>query len=174
MLRRIAVILLALVAAIGMSACGEEDTEVQQGELAAAESEALYVDLADPTDQAYFQNIAPAEAQLEEGNVWFGVFIRVENEGDEPRPAAEEFSIEDTQGNEFEPVESENAFGYRPVDVPGGGYIPNPEALQAQAGTQGQLLLFQIPLESLDNRPLELIFSNPQDPEDRAAIDLDV
>lgn len=188
MLRRSAALAL-VVAAFGVSACGEENTEVQDGQLAAAESEALYVDLGglkyqvqlsrqlnpkDPTDQVYFQNIAPAQSTLPDGDVWFGVFVRVENEGKQPLPAAEEFLVEDTQGNEFEPVESENSFAYRPVDVPGGGYIPNPEAVQAQVGTQGLLLLFQIPLASLDNRPLELIFANPRNPENTAAIDLDV
>lgn len=189
MLRRSLALALAVVASLGASACGEEDTKAQDGQLAAAESEALYVDLGglkyqvqlsrqlnpeDPTDKAYFQNLAPAESTLERGSVWFGVFLRVENESKKAIPAAEELSVEDTQGNEFEPVESENAFAYRPVEVPGGGYIPNPEALQAQVGTQGALLLFQIPYASLDNRPLELSITDPGDAERRALIDLDV
>ena len=65
-------------------------------------------------------------------------------------------------------------FAYQPLEVPGGGYIPDREALQAQAGTQGALLLFKIPLASLDNRPLELSITDPRDAERRALIDLDV
>ena len=189
MLRRSAAIALAVVASLGASACGEKNSETQGGELAAAESEALYIDLGglkyqvqlsrqlnprDPTDKTYFQNVAPAESTLERGSIWFGVFMRVENESDKPIGSAEKFSIQDTQGNEFEPVESENTFAYRPSEVPGGGYIPDREALQAQAGTQGALLLFKIPLASLDNRPLELSITDPRDAERRALIDLDV
>ncbi|MCW3011754.1 MAG: hypothetical protein JWO90_2158 [Solirubrobacterales bacterium] len=189
MLRRSAALALTLVAAFGATACGEENTESQQGELAAAESEALYVDLGglkyqvqlsrqlnprDAEDADYFRNLAPGEETLPKGQVWFGVFLRVENESKDTLPAAEEFDVEDTQKNAFEPVESENTFAYRAEDVPGGGYLPNPERLQSYAGTQGSLLLFKIPYASLDNRPLELAIKNPRDAGNIARIDLDV
>jgi len=186
MLRRSAALFL-LVASVGISACGNE---ANQGDsLEVAESEALYVDLnglkyqvqlsrqlnpRDPEDAGYFQNIAPEESVLPKGSVWFGVFIRVENESDEAIPSARLFTVEDTQGNEFEPVETENVFAYQAEKVRGKGYIPNPERLQAYAGTQGSLLLFQIPLPSLDNRPLELTIKSPNDTRRAARIDLDV
>ena len=187
MLRRTAATFLA-IASLGVAACGEQES-TEQGEEGSAESEALYVDLgnlkyqvqisrqlnpADPTDKAYFTNIAAADETLPDDSVWFGVFLRVENETEDPHPSTEEISVEDTQGNEFEPVESENTFSYQPSEVPGGGYIPNPEALQAQAGTQGALVLFKIPQPSLDNRPLELSLTDPSNPEEVARIDLDV
>ena len=186
MLRRPAALALA-IASLGVSACGQQSTEL--GEEGSAESEALYVDLAglkyqvqlsrqlnpeDPTDKAYFQNVDPAESTLEEGNVWFGVFMRAENETNSPHAAARDFLIEDTQGNEFEPIPSKNTFSYQPAEVPAKGYLPNPEALQAQAGTFGSLLLFQLPYETLDNRPLELKITSPDNPEEARSIDLDV
>ena len=179
---------LLAVAALGLSACGNQDRE-QDGQLAAAESEALYVELSglkyqvqlsrqinprDVEDRDYFRDLPPDEAFLPRGQVWFGVFIRVENESDRPVPSAREFAVEDTQGNEFEPVGAENTFAYRPETVPGGGFIPQQERLQAYAGTQGALLLFKIPYASLDNRPLELAIKNPSDTRQAARIDLDV
>ncbi len=198
MLRRTTALAVAVTAAFGASACGAEEERTSSvgggtGNVAEegpepAESEALYVDLGglkyqvqisrqlnprDITDKGYFRGIAADESALEDGEVWFGVFLRVENESDDPIPAAAEFEVEDTRGTAFEPVESESVFAYEPASVPGKGYLPDPESL-ATGDTQGGLLLFKIPNESLDNRPLELLIKNPSDTRDARAIDLDV
>ncbi len=178
---------LLAVASLGVSACGTEKSQGdQQG---TAESEALYLNLSglkyqvqlsrqvnprNSEDADYFRNLSPAAAFLPRGQVWFGVFVRVENESNMPVPSAREFTVADTQGNEFEPVKSENIFAYRPETVPGQGYIPNQERLQAYAGTQGSLLLFKLPLASLQNRPLELSIKSPSDSRKAARVDLDV
>ena len=135
MLRRSAAIALAVVASLGASACGEKNSETQGGELAAAESEALYIDLGglkyqvqlsrqlnprDPTDKTYFQNLAPAESTLERGSVWFGVFVRVENESDKPIKPAEEFSVEDTHRRSPAGATSPTARPCRPRPGPRG------------------------------------------------------
>lgn len=186
MLRRTAALLLA-VASLGIAACGNDANQGDTKET--ADSEAIYVDLnglkyqvqlsrqlnpRDAEDAGYFQNIDPADSMLAEGEIWFGVFIRVENESGEPIPSAREFEIEDTQGNVYEPVKTKNIFAYQPETVRAKGYLPNPERLQAYAGTQGSLLLFKIPVSSLDNRPLELTIKNPSDTRKAARIDLDV
>ena len=192
MLRRCAALLLA-VTSLGLAACGGEAESSDSGEAAGvsevAESESEYLDLGglkyqvqmsrqlnprDPADADYFRNLAASDTELPKGEIWFGVFMRVENESDDPLPSAERFSIDDTRGNEFEPLESDNVFAYRPETVAGKGYIPNPERLQAYAGTQGSLLLFKIPTASLDNRPLELRIKSPTDAEAIARVDLDV
>jgi len=187
MLRRSAALVLAVAASLGASACGTEYNKGDQEKL--AESEALYLDLnglkyqvqlsrqlnpQDVEDADYFRELPAAESSLPRGSIWFGVFIRVENESKAAIPSARTFLVEDTQGNEFEPIESENVFAYRPETVPGGEYIPKPERLQAYAGSQGSLLLFKIPLASLDNRPLELTVKSPNDSRRVARVDLDV
>jgi hypothetical protein len=187
MLRRSAAIALAVAASLGASACGDEGP--QPDDLEAAESEAIYRNLSglkyqvqisrqlnpeDPTDKAYFSNIAPEEDASARRQVWFGVFVRVENETDKPQQSARELVVEDTQGEEFEPVESTNTFAYEPTVVPPGGFIPNPEALQAQAGTQGALPALQGPAGVAGQPAAELTIQSPV-AEDRAAIiDLDV
>ncbi len=186
MLRRSAA-LLALAASLGVSACGTEYNKGDQRKL--AESEASYLDLnglkyqvqvsrqlnpRDVEDADYFRDLPPAESSLPRGTIWFGVFVRVENESKVAIPSARTFLVGDTRGNEFEPVESENVFAYRPETVPVGGLIPNPERLQAYAGSQGSLLLFKLPLASLSNRPLELTVKSPNDSRRVARVDLDV
>ncbi len=186
MRRRCTALALAVVC-LGVSACG--NTANQGDQVGVAESEALYVDLSglkyqvqvsrqlnprDAEDGGYFQDIAPDDSVLPKGSVWFGVFLRVENEFDRAIPSARQFTVEDTRGNEFEPVKTKNVFAYEPETIPPKGYIPNPERLQAYAGSQGSLLLFKVPLASLDNRPLELAIKSPNDTRKAARIDLDV
>lgn len=184
MLRR-AVTAVALAAALaGLSACGNKESETTR-----ATSEAAYLDVAglkyqvqvsrqinpaDPEDRDYLKGIPAADQTLPPGTIWFGVFMRVENEGEGALPASKDFSIRDTQANEFKPVPVDNAFGYQPEQIPGGGLLPNEERLASYAGTQGEVLLFKIPVSSLDNRPLELTIRSQQDPEEKGVVDLDV
>jgi len=184
--RRFAAVALVVVS-LGASGCGNKANQGDQVGVAA--SEALYVNLSglkyqvqvsrqinprDAEDADYFQNISPAQSVLPPRSVWFGVFLRVENEFDRAIPSARQFTVQDTRGNEFEPVKTKNVFAYRPETIPPKGYIPDPMRLQAYAGSQGSLLLFQIPLSSLDNRPLELAIKSPDDTRKAARIDLDV
>lgn len=185
MFRRSAALLTA-VAALGLSACGAESVTSSDEP---AESEAQYLDLNDlkyqvqlsrqlnptlPEDGNYFKGLDRTQASLPDGDVWFGVFIRVENEYDRAIPAAREFEIEDTRGNAFDPIESDNLYHYKPRVIPAKGEIPNREDLQAYSGTQGSLLLFKIPLASLDNRPLELSIKDPSDTRKAVRVDIDV
>lgn len=185
MFRRSAALLTA-VAALGLSACGA-DRITSSSE--PAESEAQYLDLNGlkyqvqlsrqlnpelPEDGDYFNGLDQGERFLPKDSVWFGVFIRVENEYDRAIPSASQFEIDDTRGNAFEPLDSEGVYAYKPEIVPGKGYIPNQEDLQAYSGTQGSLLMFKIPLSSLDNRPLELAIKDPSDTRKAVRVDLDV
>lgn len=188
MLRRTAVLALTAALALGVSACGAE--KHSDADRAPAASEALYTDAGgltyqvqlsrqlnprDPEDADYFRPLTPEQASTQKGQVWFGVFLRVENQTKQALPSAREFTVQDTQHNVFRPMPAgQNAFAYRPEVIPPKGFLPNPERLQAYAGTQGALLLFKLPLGSLNNRPLELAIKNPSDTRRAARIDLDV
>jgi hypothetical protein len=100
--------------------------------------------------------------------------LRADRERDGPPPRVlEEFTIEDTQGATFEPIPVDNLIAYRPELVPPRSLVPNEQSVAAFGQTQGAMLLFQVPVPALDNRPLELLIQSP-DGRNEATIDLDV
>lgn len=184
MLRRTAAVL-ALVAALGgLSACGNKESEITR-----ASSEAAYLDLsglkyqvqisrqfnpADPGDRDFLTNLPAEDETLPAGVIWFGVYMRVENEQKRAIESASDFTIKDTQGNLFKPIQLDNPLAYKPELIAGGGISPDLQRPAAVAGAQGLLLLFKIPSVSLDNRPLALTIRSPEDPSEAAVVDLDV
>lgn len=115
-----------------------------------------------PEDSTYFDG-PPAP----EGSSLFGVFIEVCNhneEGSEAIPASERLLIEDTQGNEFEPIDlpESNEFAYNAEELAPDECLP-PRGSVAQLGpTGGAMLLFELPLAATENRPLELLIAEPR------------
>ena len=162
--------LLSLVAA----GCGRED-----GVKTTAETEGLYLDInglkyqiqmsrymnsADVEDREYFIGLPETTPPPAADETWFGVWVRVENTSDEEtRPSATRWEIHDTQENIYRPIPidaEDNPFVYEPIDVPPKTVIPLASTAAAQGPIQGQLLIFKIKTDSLQNRPLELKFSN--------------
>jgi hypothetical protein len=175
MLRTVlAVALVALVAA----GCGGGDspaTAIQQ----TAETEGLYLDVNglkyqiqmsrymnpnDVEDQEYLVGLPENAAGPSEDEIYFGVWVRVENTSeDETRPAATTWEIHDTQENVYRPIPVDteiNPFAFEPIDVPPKTVIPLASSAAGQGPIQGLMLLFKIRNESFQNRPLELVFSN--------------
>jgi hypothetical protein len=130
---------------------------------------------ADVEDRNYLEGVPRQSARLGRDEVWFGVFLRVENDEGEPAPASDEFVIEDTQENTFRPVPLApgNSFGYRPRVLEPGEVIPAPSSPAADGPIQGALLLFRIDRTSIENRPLEFVIESPVGP-NHAAVSLDV
>jgi hypothetical protein len=175
MLLRAAVAALLVLAVAG---CGHDEgaeTAVQQS----GETEGLYLDVnglkyqiqmsrymnpSDVEDQEYLVGLPEGAAEPSEDEIYFGVWVRVENTSeDETRPAASIWEIHDTQENIYRPIPVDtdvNPFVFEPVDVPPKTVIPLPSSAAGQGPTQGSLLLFKIRNESFQNRPLELKFSN--------------
>jgi hypothetical protein len=183
---RLATLSLAALAALALAGCGNKvDTAI------VGETEGIYVGVdgltyqvqisrilspASEEDQAYLRGLPEDEAEPAEDEVWFGIFMRVENESDEELPAAEEFVIHDTQETRFEPVELDpeaNAFAYEPGPVAPGELIPREDSPAADNTIQGALLLYRMKVESLGNRPLELEIESTQGG-DNAIVELDV
>jgi hypothetical protein len=185
-LARIALLTLAALAALAASGCGNKvDTAI------VGETEGIYVGVdgltyqvqvsrilnpASNEDQAYLRGLPEGEAEPAADEVWFGIFMRVENESDEQHEAAEGFRIHDTQEAEFEPLELDtevNVFAYEPRPVPPGELLPEPNSPASDNTIKGSLLLFKMKVESLGNRPLELEIESSQGG-DNAIVDLDV
>lgn len=186
--RRLAMLLSLFALAATLAACGNKEEVVLAGE-----TEGVYLDVGEPPikyqvqvsrqlnpanveDRAYLTGIAEEERTLGAEEVWFAVFIRVENDGETPEPTAKEFLIEDTDDNEYEPVEiePENNYAYRPQVLPAGDKIPPLDSTAQQGTIQGSLLLYKIPRANLENRPLEFIVKSPQAPQRVGTVDLDV
>lgn len=155
-----------LLAAAGTVGCGNKDEEPGLEEPA---REGLAIDVAGvdynvfltrqlnpgiPPDNAYYEG-EPAPP----GNALYGVFIKACNPGDEPRRTATSFTVEDNQGNEFEPIElpENNAFAYRARELGKDDCIPEDGSVAQLGPTGGSMLLFQFPLDTTENRPLELV-----------------
>ncbi|HEV3379158.1 MAG TPA: hypothetical protein VG126_17925 [Thermoleophilaceae bacterium] len=159
---RLIACLLVLAALPGLAACGDEEPGVDEP---AREGLALELDGITynvfitrqlnprlPPDEAYVTDEAPA------GETLYGVFIQVCNQSEEPHETAGEFIVKDNQENEFEPEElpEDNTFAYSPRTLNPDECIPEAGSVAQLGPSGGSMLLFQLPLETTENRPLEL------------------
>jgi hypothetical protein len=182
---RLIVLALAGLVALSLSACGNREFPTRS-----AESEGTYLDLdslkyqvqvsrelnpADPEDRAYLVGLAQADRTLKPDEVWFGVFLQVQNDTHDAHPTAHELDIEDTQRNVYKPIRlaSINNFRYRSGTLPGKARLPGPDTPAFDGPTQGALVLFKLKEPSFDNRPLVLRITSPVDATS-AHVDLDV
>jgi hypothetical protein len=184
MLRRTIAIVMSLALVAALSACGNKQNKTLK-----AETEGIYIDLgqlkyqveisrplnaADVEDREYLRGVTD---QLGPEDVWFAVFVRVQNESDKVQKPATQFDITDTQEQEYNPVsidKTANVFAYDPVAIPGKGLLPNVNSIASQNSINGELLLFKMPRTTLDNRPLELKIHNPDDSQSFGTVNLDV
>jgi hypothetical protein len=172
------VALIALVAA----GCGRGE-----GVKTTAETEGLYLDIGglkyqvqmsrymnenDVEDREYLEGLGETTPQPAADETWFGVWVRVQNVSDEPRQAANTWEIHDTQENVYRPVPLDSPFAFEPGIVPPHTVWPLPDSAAGQGPTQGSLLLFKVRVDSLQNRPLELIFRAGQGQEGSYALDV--
>lgn len=186
---KFALVAALLAASLSFAACGNKEDEIHE-----AETEGIYVTLDDlkyqvqisralnpeaiPEDRTFVQDIEdPAEAELEDDEVWFAVFVLVQNDDadGEPLRPADTFEIHDQQGETYEPVElgEGNPFRLSDEPIPPGGAAPRAESVARQLNSiGGSLLLYKVNFSTLDNRPLELVIGNAQGEE--ATVELDV
>jgi hypothetical protein len=183
MARLVRPLLAVLVLALAVAGCGRGE-----GVKTTAETEGLYLDIAglkyqvqlsrymnpnDVEDRDYLAGLAEGTAEPGADEVWFGVWVRVQNTSGEAREAADTWEIHDTQENVYRPVPLDNVFAFRPGPIPPQTVVPLPNSAAGQGPVQGSLLLFKIKVDSFQNRPLELIFSNgPQGQTGTYALDV--
>jgi hypothetical protein len=180
-LRRLLLPILAVAATTGLSACGDDGVQKT------AESEGTYVTIGsvqyqvqisrqlnptDVEDRDYLTGIPAGEQKLEPDQVWFAIFIRAKNKTDIPLNTADEFTLEDTVGNEYERVEAENIVDYKPTILGPGDVFPHSNEISSYGPTQGKLVLFKVTNRTLDNRPLEMKIKSPDG--DTGTVEIDV
>jgi hypothetical protein len=191
-LRKSPLLVLAVLAALALGACGDSHTRVSTGTYAGESgANAPYLDVGplvyevqlsrelspfDTEDATYLQGLSPAQSTLAAGQEWFAVFVQVYNNTSQALPAASDLTITDTQGNSYTPLVPGpgNEFAYRGGTVPAKGRLPVPDSIAAADSTQGALLLYKIQIVSLDNRPLKLTIVDPTDASQTASAELDV
>lgn len=160
----------AAVLILALAGCSRGESQT-----ATAETEGLYLDVNglkyqvqlsrylnpnDVEDREYLAGLPEGTTEPGPDETWFGVWVRVQNTSDEARPSATTWEIHDTQEKVYRPVPNDSVFAYQPTTVAPGQILPRPDSASGQGPVQGALLLFRVTNESLQNRPLELIFSN--------------
>jgi len=175
-MRRLVVLAASLFALAG-AGCGSDE-----GVQTTAETEGLYLDINglkyqvemsrymnsnDVEDSEYLIGLPAGTAEPAADETWFGVWVRVENDSDEVRRAANTWEIHDTQDKIYRPIPLDtkiNPFAFeKGVAVPAMTVLPLASSAAGQGPIQGSLLLFKLKNDSLQNRPLELKFSNGGD-----------
>jgi hypothetical protein len=123
-----------------------------------------------PPDDAYVEGPEPAP-----GETLYGIFLQACNPStDESHGTVEEFKIVDNQGNEFEPEElsEDNRFAYHARELEPKECIPEAGSVAQLGPTAGTMLLFRLPLQTTENRPLELEIEGEGD--ERLTFELDI
>jgi len=180
-MRRLAVI---AVAAGLFAGCGQEEfvheaaTEgiyVDVGNLVYQVQMSRYLNPADVEDREYLEQLPEGVTpELPGDEIWFGVWMRVKNYTDETLAPATDMKIVDTEENVFEPLElpESNIFAYNPKPLGPDNVLPTPDTAAASGPIQGLLILYRLPVDSLQNRPLKLEIE--QAGAEPAEIDLDL
>lgn len=189
-LRRPIAVLLVLLAGGGLAACGkhrDEEAPVQHiefeghylslGELKYQVQITRQLNPDDVQDRAFLQGVPQDERELAADEVWFGVFMQVENEAEEPQTPSGDIEVIDTQEKVYKPIDLDdsNPFAYDPTQpIPPGEVLPLRDTPAYDSPIRGALLLFKLKGISLDNRPLELKIEGTATPHQTGIIDLDV
>jgi hypothetical protein len=168
----------ACVALIGgTAACGEEkETHVVEGEpielgdLRINVQITRFLNPALPDDAEYLEG----EPAPPTGQDYMGVFMEIENEGDEEvrLPTAEQIEIVDTTDARYSPVESESPFAL-PLGgiIEPGAEVPATDTAASSGPIQGSFVLFLVDQTVSENRPLELELEADGD---KGTVELDI
>jgi hypothetical protein len=166
-----AVVALALLASVALSACESAAEKVRQG--AQREGKAFRIGPVDYNvfitrelnphiveDNAYYQGPEPPKDQL-----LYGIFLQTCNKTKQTQQTADKFMVTDNQGNVFQPtpLPKNNPFAYQPATLQAGVCEPESGSVAQLGPTAGSMLLFKLPLQNTENRPLELHIQGPFD-----------
>lgn len=170
--RKLPAVALALLAATALAACGSANKVITEGDNTGAGGiNAAYLHLGNlryqvtlsralnpSQDPEYLVGLPPRLAPLASGQLYFAVFLLVQNKTKQAGIAAGQFFLTDTRGNVYRPLPlgAANPYAYRPQLVAPGNQLPPFGTVAAQGTTASDLLLFRLPTSVYDNRPLIL------------------
>ncbi len=179
--RRLVPVVLAAVASVALAltvvACGYESHEKDVSEGEPVELGGIHYNVifsrflnpADNEDSAYLVGQPPAAPKSN----YFGVFFEVQNEGEESKPLPDSFTIEDAAHQTFESLESESLYAF-PLggEVESHEQIPVLDSTPQQGSIEGALVLFLLPDDASQNRPLILEIESPDGEKGEITLDL--
>jgi hypothetical protein len=170
--RRLRFLLLgiAAVAAMALAGCADKSKPITF-----AETEGIYLNLdkleyqvemsrilnpADAEDASYLKGLPAGQSTtLGPDEVWFGIWLRVQNDTKDTLRPADTFTITDTLDHKFSPVALDpeiNVFAYHATPMPPGALIPALDSAPSDGPIGGSLILFKLNTQDLFNRPMEL------------------
>jgi hypothetical protein len=169
---------LVLVAlAVTVSACGwsndsnhaDEGESLTLGELKYNVTFSRYLNPNDTEDAAYLEGVQPAK----KGESYFGIFFEIQNESDEPQKLPSQLTIEDADGNEYGQIANESIFAL-PVsgEVEAEEQIPVLDSPAQQGPIEGSVVVFLLPEEASESRPLTLLIATPEGEHGEVTLDL--
>ena len=171
-------LLALLLLVVGVSACGyesdskhvDEGQSVELGELKYNVTFSRYLNPNDSEDEAYLVG----QPEAPKGESYFGIFLEVQNESDEPQVLPSAVKITDVDDNEYEVLESESIFAL-PFDgeVEAEEQVPKLDTTAQLGAIEGSLALFLLPEEASENRPLTLHIPGGEG-EEEAEVKLDL
>ena len=112
-----------------------------------------YLNPGDTEDSAYLVGQQPPP----QGSTYFGVFFEVRNESDDPQTLPSTLTITDAEHRDYDSIPSESLYA-----LPLGGEVEAEEQIPVldsppqQGPIEGSLVLFLLPDEASENRPLTL------------------
>ena len=177
--RRFPVVLVAALASflavLALAACGEEEKEVFEGEpveLGELEWNVLFsrfLNIDDVEDREYLVGLPepPADA------AYLGVFVEVANEDeDSAHTLPEVLTVTDTEHKAYESIPSESPYALRlGTEIGPEEQVPTVDSTAQVGPIKGSMILFLIPDEAAENRPLELEIPGQDGP---ATVELDL
>lgn len=179
--RRFVLPLLAALAlavlTLGVAACGYESDEtdvvegepVELGELQFNVTFSRFLNPADNEDSAYLTG-QPAPP---DGSNYFGVFFEVQNESSEPQTLPTELTIVDADGQSFDALESESLYALElGGEVEPEEQVPVLDSTPQLGAIEGSVVLFLLPAEVSEARPLILHIPGPEDEAAEVTLDL--
>jgi hypothetical protein len=101
------------------------------------------------------------------GKTYYASFFSVCNppEGEEAHTTATQMEVTDSQGNVFQPIDiSDSQFAYESTELEPGDCMPTKGSLTDMAPAGGALVVFELPVATTENRPLDLKITSPETP----------
>jgi hypothetical protein len=160
----------SLIALFAFAGCGSEEHELEVnegqplhlGDVKYNVQITRFLNPFSPEDAQYLEGAPELEGQ----NQWLGVFVEIENEGDEESVVPYPFKVVDTRGNVYEQVPGlDNPFVLvSGTPIPPDGEVPEIETAAANGPIEGSLILFEVPETAESNRPVQLVVPGPGEP----------